>query len=95
MKKIKLKAVGEVFTEQTLRDAIQRLKSNNLPHRWKPFFWIEKRHWYKSEMAKVMGFLCTDTELDAVNEKGFIKQAKGVDLYLAAFRSPLPIKKRN
>ena len=77
-----MKETAKTLTVQDIRNAVKMLKKNNeLP--FQNPFWVDTKDWYKGCLAKDMGFDCTDKELDAVNAKGFIKQARGIDLYLS------------
>lgn len=52
-----------------------------------PLFWVENRYWYKSEDARIVGFDCTDEELDIAekDKRGFIKSSQGIELYLTKY----------
>lgn len=43
---------------------------------------IENRNFYLSKGAEIIGFSCTEDEINNANENGFIKRSRGVDLYL-------------
>jgi hypothetical protein len=82
------RAVGEetkVLDEDTLKHAVEALKQqSSAPF---PLYWVDNRHFYLGEYAKPMGFSCTEDEIDSADEKGFIKTAGGVDLYLTRLLS--------
>lgn len=55
-----------------------------------PLVWVDNENWYKGGTAKLMGFDCTDDEIAAAkkNEDNFIKDAKGIKLYLTTYLTP-------
>lgn len=71
----------DTLTKEEIRRAVKALEASSEP---RPLVWIENEHFYRSEVAEAGGFKCTEDEIAAAkaNESGYIKTARGVELYL-------------
>jgi hypothetical protein len=73
---------AKTLTVKDLRRAIKKLKE--IDNKFPQPVWVDNEWFYQSEMAKLSGFECTkeEIELAKLQDNGFIKMARGVELYL-------------
>ena len=72
----------KTITEKDLKRGLNILAESKYEHN--PPFYVDNYNYYRSEVAKGMGFHCLIRELKEAKKKenGFIKMAMGFDLYL-------------
>lgn len=74
--------MSQVLTQNMIDDAIGLLKKNGSQN--EPLFCVHNRHEWLSGINSIMHKF-TEEELQAADEKGFIKCVHGVDCYLSRF----------
>lgn len=85
-----MKGPENTLDSKKLADCIENLrKANGITD---SLYWVDNEHFYKSSFANNLGFQCTQEELDNVDETGFIKRARGCDLYLSKLIPSISIK---
>lgn len=71
------------ITSEDIANAVRALRDNSsIPD---GLVWIDNEHFYRSKMAELMKFDCTEEEIESAKarDNGFIKSSCGVDLYLS------------
>lgn len=76
---------GSKLTQEDLIRAVELLRQAG--EKFNSLYWVDNANFYRSELAKQMGFECSDFELAAAqtHPQGLIKISRGVELYLTKY----------
>ena len=77
------KSKNTIINNANIREMVELLKKNDKPQM--PLYWVASKNFFLSSTAKLMGFDCTEEELIKATKGGFIKTARGINLYISKF----------